>query len=737
MVSSYLLLRIPQENNNNESASENFFSQLAEILKGKNIIVSSEIVLYDRFLWFFITCPAEIKNIIKGQWYSSYPNSEIEEITDYTNKLFQKGKAICGCELTYDKSELTPIKTYRELDKNPLAALAGIASSFGKEDVGCIQLVLKSPPAENLYEKFQKKMRQQRRDSLLAKNNQNSYLNLEEEKDEKAYFETTIRFIALSSSPTKAELNLSSMVSIYKKSLERPRIQKLKESRLVKNFQIAQTFMDRELASFNLLHKLKFRFSPDEIATIFHLPYKQEEISLAVQIRAKKAPPPSNLSVCSSDCFGKTNFQDKHLTFGILTDDRRRHLYVIGKTGMGKSKLLELLIQQDIKNNRGVILLDPHGDLAEESLKLIPDSRKKDVVYFNPADLDHPIGFNPMEGVTSFEFKQNIVAGFIAIFKKLFGLNWNERFEHVLRYTTLALLDYPSASILGIPKMLTDNIFRQEVINFISDPLVKKFWTTEFMSWNEQYANEAIVPIINKIGQFVANPMIRNIVGQAKTGFDLDEIMNREKILIANLSIGKLGEENSALLGAMLITKIWQTAMTRTTTPEPKRKDTFLYVDEFQNFATTAFANILSESRKYRLNLILAHQYMQQLPNEVRAASVGNVGNIISFRIGGDDAQILANEFAPVFTPNDFINLDMREFYIKMLINGQAVTPFSAHTLNLELPSKNISEEIIEFSQKQWAKMRGAAEKEIEEWAKIKIEVKIEKDENKFPEPII
>jgi hypothetical protein len=440
--------------------------------------------------------------------------------------------------------------------------------------------------------------------------------------------------------------------------------------------------------------------------------------------------------------FGETNFQNVKVNFGIKTSDRRRHLYIAGKSGTGKTKLLELLISSDLQAGRGVIFLDPHGDSAKEILNFIPESRIKDVVYFDPTDLEYPIGFNPMEGVGEFEFKQNIVSGFIAIFKKLFGLNWNERFEHVLRYTTLALLEYPSASVMAIPRMLTDNLFRQEVISYISDPLVKKFWTTEFAAWNEQFASQAIVPIINKIGQFVANPMIRNIVGQAKTGFSLEEIMNKEKIFIANLPIGKLGEENSALLGSMLVTKIWQTAMARTSIPEENRKDCFFYVDEFQNFATTAFANVLSEARKYRLDLTIAHQYIQQLPDEVRATIFGNVGNLIAFRVGGEDAQILVKEFEPVFSVNDFLNLDIRNFLIKMSVDGQTSQPFSAVTITLNRPPVNKVQKIINSSRRQWAKTRSQVEKEIREWESGKLPKKAGTRSSPpigefFPEPII
>lgn len=742
---SFFLLRILQENKKKEDVASDFFSQIAEILKGRSITISVEIANIGKYLWFFLSCPSDIKSIIKGQWYSQYPHTEIEEVKEYTEKLFYKYelKGFAGCELYYDYSEFIPLKTYKDLQKNPLVSLAGLVNSFSNEETGIIQIILEPPKKENIWNKLLKSRRENRRTSIALNNEKPEYITLEEGKEEKSNYKTTIRIITFAKDKDKANLNLSSILAVYKKNLERPKLQKLKEDfRTDKKF--VESFRGR------LLGRHKFVFSPEEIATFFHLPYMEEEISQVMQLRSKRAAPPQNLPNISTSAdlsvFGGTNFQNEKTTFGIKTNDRRRHLYVIGKTGMGKSKMLELLVKTDILNGKGVILIDPHGDLTHEILNFIPENRIDDVVYFNPTDMDFPIGFNPMEGVGSFEFKQNIVNGFISIFKKFFGLNWNERFEHVLRYTTLALLDYPDASILGIPRMLTDNVFRQNVISYVSDPLVKKFWTTEFSGWNDQFAGEAIVPIINKIGQFVANPMIRNIVGQEKTGFSLDDVMNKEKILLANFSIGKLGEENSALLGSMLVTKIWQTAIARASIPEEERKDTFMYVDEFQNFATSTFAQILSEARKYHLNLTVAHQYMQQLTQEVRATIFGNVGNIISFRVGGEDAQILAKEFEPVFAVNDFLNLDMRNFFIKMSIDGQTVKPFSAETLFLEKPVEDKSQKIIESSRKKWAKDRIIVEKEIERWEKGEVDEKISEGKTRedildnepfFPEPII
>jgi len=743
-----LLLRTPYKNDKKEEASDQFFSHLAEILKGRKETISGELVVYDKFLWFFITCPSYLGNIIRGQLNSYYPEVEIEEVKDYTEKIFfnSRYKYFAGCEIGYEQPDLLPFKTYKELNKNPLVSLSGIASSFKSEEIAFIQLVFIPPKREGFLDKIWKhiKKRKQTEPVIDSSEKKENYIELERRKEEASYFKGTIRFLVGGSDLERAKLNLFSMISIYKKALERPKIQKLKEDKISAGYNIKD---NRFLQAYKarILGSKKIRLSTEEIATFFHLPYQEEEISQIVQVRSKKAPPPYNLPKLGESeevaIFGETNYQNERITFGIKQRDRRHHLYIIGKTGVGKSKLIELLVQSDLKVGNGVILLDPHGDLAQETLALVPKERIEDVVYFDPTDADYPIGFNPMFGVSRFEFKQNIAAGFISIFKKIFGLNWNERFEHVLRYTVLALLDYPASNILGIPRMLTDNLFRQSVIRYIGDPLVKKFWTTEFMTWNEQYANEAIVPIINRVGQFISNPLIRNIIGQSQSTFSFEEIINGGKIFIANLSIGKLGEENVELLGSMFVTKIWETVMARASIPEEKRKDVFFYIDEFQNFATTTFANILSEARKYHLSLIFAHQYMQQLTDQIAAAVIGNVGNIISFRVGGDDAQILSKEFEPLFTPNDFINLGIRDFYIKMLIDGQTCIPFSGHTITLVKPADDYSQQIIENSRKKWGRKREVVEEEIKRWEEGEIKIETQEGANLveeiFPEPII
>ena len=418
--------------------------------------------------------------------------------------------------------------------------------------------------------------------------------------------------------------------------------------------------------------------------------------------------------------FAKTNFRNKDVAFGIKTDDRRRHMYLIGKTGMGKTTLMENMVIQDIRNGNGVAFLDPHGDSVQRILHSIPSNRVTDVIYFNPADLEFPVAFNILEAVDA-KYKHLVASGLMGVFTKIWANLWSARMEYILNNTILALLDSPGNTLLGITRMYVDKKYRKKIVDNIKDPMVKAFWVDEFANYNEKYRTEAIAPIQNKVGQFLSSGIIRNIVGQPKSTIDLREIMDKRKILIMDLSKGKVGEDNSALLGAMVVTKLQLAAMSRTDIPEHERKDFYLYVDEFQNFATESFATILSEARKYRLNLIVGHQYIAQLEQDrstkVRDAIFGNVGTIVLFRIGAADAEFLETEFEPIFTPNDMVNLPKYQIILKLMINGVASEPFSAITLspNPEYYSGNF-DKVIKVSRERYTNPVLDVEEKISRW---------------------
>jgi len=465
----------------------------------------------------------------------------------------------------------------------------------------------------------------------------------------------------------------------------------------------------------------------EELATLYHFPSHVVQTPNIDWVKSRKIESPTNLPTIETEgadnltLLGKTNHRGMHQEFGIRSDDRRRHIYIIGKTGMGKTTLLENMIFSDIQSGKGVGVVDPHGDLAEKILDFVPPSRSNDVIIFDPSDREFPVSFNMLES-TDPTFNTIIASGVVGIFKKIYAESWGPRLEHILRNVILSLLSYPDTTMLGITRILQDEEFKRRVVKKIEDPVVRGFWDGEFDKMSDKFKSEAISPIQNKVGQFLSSPIIRNIVGQPKSSIDLRFAMDKGKIVIVNLSKGKIGEDNSSLLGAMMITKFQLDAMSRADQPEEERKDFYLYVDEFQNFATESFSTILSEARKYRLNLTMANQYIAQMPEEVRDAVFGNVGSMVSFQVGFDDAEYLSQQFAEVVLPNDLVSLNKYTIYSRLLIDGMPSTTFSADTLAPPAGSLEIEpgrrEKIIKLSRERYAKPRAIVEEKIMRWSK-------------------
>lgn len=416
---------------------------------------------------------------------------------------------------------------------------------------------------------------------------------------------------------------------------------------------------------------------------------------------------------------GETDYRNKRVKFGIKAKDRPRHLYAIGKTGTGKSTLLENMAVQDIQNGEGFAFIDPHGKSADLLLDYIPKERVDDVLYFAPFDLANPVSFNVMEDVGS-DKRHLVTAGLMSAFKKIWVDAWSARMEYILNNTILALLEYPDSTLLGVNRMLVDKEYRKDVVSHITDPGVKAFWEGEFANYTDRFAQEATPAIQNKVGQFTANPVVRNLIGQPKSTFNIREMMDQKKILIINLSKGQVGEDSANLLGSMLITKIYLAAMSRADLREPelnKLPNFYLYVDEFQSFANESFADILSEARKYKLNLTIAHQYIEQMSDEVRAAVFGNVGTMVSYRVGAIDAEYLEKEFAPAFTAEDLVNIGAFKMYLKLMIDGMASAPFSASGLPpITPPQVSYRDVVIARSRAQFSRSRAVVENEILKW---------------------
>lgn len=437
--------------------------------------------------------------------------------------------------------------------------------------------------------------------------------------------------------------------------------------------------------------------------------------------------------------FAETDARNKRVKFGIRDEDRLRHIYSIGKTGMGKSTMLENMAIQDIQNGNGMAFLDPHGKTADLLLDYIPEHRIKDVIYFAPFDTEFPVSFNVMEDVGP-DKRHLVVSGLMSAFEKIWVDAWSARMAYILQNTLAALLEYPEATMLGINRMLSDKTYRQKVVDNITDPTVKSFWVDEFAKYTDRYAQEATPAIQNKVGQFTSNPLIRNIIGQPKSSFDIRKIMDEKKILIVNLSKGLVGENNANLLGSMIVTKIYLAAMSRADVdPKELKKlpNFYLYVDEFQSFANKSFADILSEARKYKLGLNITHQYIEQMAEEVRAAVFGNVGTMIAFRVGSFDAEVLEKEFAPIFTMEDIVNLGLYQIYLKLMIDQVASQPFSATTLpSIPKPEVSFRDKALQMSRRIYSQSKEKVEKTITEWHQPepapKREIKMEQSKPKI-----
>jgi hypothetical protein len=535
-----------------------------------------------------------------------------------------------------------------------------------------------------------------------------------EKKATKLGYQVKIRLAYLGESEASAKLRMQAIVGTFKQF----------NSTNLNGFRMSSpSFKPEDLAKYSQrqFNDRGFILNIEELASVFHLPHTNVETPNIVWASSKTAEPPAKLPIITGDsavdenisAFGLTNFRGINHQFGMLRYDRSRHVYIIGQTGAGKSGMLELFALSDIFHGQGYAIIDPHGDFAINNMRFIPGSRLKDVVYFNPADTAYPLGFNPLE-VTDPNQKTNISSEVIGVLKRMFGDSWGPRLEYILRYTILALLDRPETTMLDITRMLTDKKFRKETLGYCKDTVVLQFWNVEFNSWTEKFQAEAIAPVLNKVGAFTANPVIRNIIGQPKSTFNIRKIMDEGKILIVNLSKGLIGEDNAGILGSFLVTKIQLAAMSRSDIPDIKdRRPFFLYVDEFQNFATDSFATILSEARKYGLNLTVANQYISQMSDTVRDAVFGNVGTMISFRVSADDAPILAKQFEPQFEPNDLLQMHNRHFIINMVINGEKAPAFSATTLTLPPAQTDNTGRIIEHTRANFSRSREDIEQEI------------------------
>ena len=734
-----LMLEIPKTNDKQELSAEQMFASLhgilrdSESLKGSGGVqehLSFEVVSTGGQIRFYVWTPKTLQSFVEGQIYAQYPTVQIYTIDhDYVDNR-EKHEVIYTAELGLTENTALPIKTFESFEVDPLAGITGtlakldsdhseelwiqiltrpIADSWHKDTDNWIKVIksgknsfrffniditwilqaisaLWTPPAGGTTSDTKIELSERAKTQISAA----------EQKATKLGYEVKIRLAYLGNSEINAKLNMQALVGTFKQ---------FNSTNLNGFKQLGGSFNKEDLDAYKMRQFTNpgFILNISELASVYHLPHTSVETPNIVWATSKTAEPPAKLplitGIASTDenisAFGLTNFRGINHQFGMLRKDRSRHVYIIGQTGAGKSGLLELFALSDIFYNQGYCIIDPHGDFAVNNLRFIPQNRIKDVVYFNPADTQYPVAFNPLE-LSDPTRKPNVCSEVIGVLKRMFGDSWGPRLEHILRYTLLALLDRPDSTLLDISRILTDKDFRKETLEYCTDVTVLQFWKQEFGQWNEKQV------------------IIRNIIGQPRSSFDVRKIMDEGKILVVNLSKGLIGEDNAGILGSFLVTKIQLAAMSRSDIPDvSKRRPFYLYVDEFQNFATDSFSVILSEARKYGLNLTVANQYIAQMTDSVRDAVFGNVGTTISFRVSADDAPILVKQFEPTFDSSDLIQMNNRHFVISMIINGEKAPAFSATTLNIPQASTDNLDAIITNSRNLFSRARAEVEAEI------------------------
>lgn len=755
MAGDLLVLEIPKTNDKKELAAEQLFASLHGILRdrvelknnhGVQEHLSFEIASVDGQIRFYCWVPRSLRSFVESQIYSQYPTVQISEASEDYVANERSHQVSYSAEMTLTDNEMLPIKTFQSFEVDPLAGITGTLAKLESTGEELWVQILAEPIADEWHKDSERWINRIRAGggssvgggflpwlggvlealwrppeagklTVTVKEiseRDKTRISEAEKKATKLGYRVKIRLAYLGESTENARLRMQAIVGSFKQF----------NSTNLNGFKMkGGSFRKEDLQAYRsrAFNSGGFILNIEELASVFHLPHTSVETPNIVWASSKTAEPPAKLPVITGDplidenisAFGLTNFRGINHQFGMLRSDRSRHVYIIGQTGAGKSGTLELFALSDIFHNQGYAIIDPHGDFAVNNMRFIPGSRMDDVVYFNPADTAYPLGFNPLE-VTNQNQKTNISSEVIGVLKRMFAESWGPRLEYILRYTILALLDRPSTTLLDITRMLTDKKFRKETLEYCTDTVVLNFWKVEFASWNDKFVAEAIAPVLNKVGAFTANPVIRNIIGQPKSTFNIRQIMDEGKILIVNLSKGLIGEDNAAILGSFLVTKIQLAAMSRSDIPNiADRRPFYLYVDEFQNFATDSFATILSEARKYGLNLTVANQYIGQMTETVRDAVFGNVGSMISFRVSADDAPILSKQFEPQFEPQDLLQMHNRHFIINMVINGEKAPAFSATTLTLPPAQIDNTGRIVENTRRHYSRSRSEVEQEI------------------------
>ncbi len=736
-----LQVALPRDNEIKIDAAEQLFASLVAFGKQKGPFrlknpphLSFELVGMPGDIRFYVCVPNKFRDFVEKQINGAYPDAEIAAVDDLSAKhkqdtlagseynIFSDNGKVAFASLRLGSGNYKPIKVYKDLPVDPLSSITSILAKMNPGEGAAIQVLLS--PANDKWKKpgkeYLSSTKKIEANPETAKYSADAKeLEAIENKVGKPGFHTVVRIVVSSSTEETAEAHLENIVNAF---AQYSSLNSFSKNKLRLKGAFLTDFIYRYFPMWGQTSVL----TSEELATIFHFPNKSVSTPGIHWVSAKRAPVPANVPETGL-YLGRSVFRGISRPVGIDRDDRRRHMYIIGKTGTGKTEFLKQMIMQDIKNNEGLAVVDPHGDLIEDILKLTPPQRAEDVILFDPSDTQRPMGFNMLDAQTE-EQRHFVVSSIIGLMYKLFDPNKTgiigPRFEHAIRNAMLTVMYEPGSTFVEVVRALTDANFVQELLPKVQDPIVRRYWTDQIAQTSDFHKSEVLDYIVSKFGRFVTNKMIRNIIGQSESSFNFRRVMDEGKILLVNISKGRIGEENSSFLGLVLVPKILIAAMSRQDLGMDQRRDFFLYVDEFQNFATPDFAQILSEARKYRLNLVVANQFIGQMEEEVKNAIFGNVGTLAAFRVGVTDANYLQHEFQPVFNESDLINVDRFNAYMKTIVSGEPVQPFSLDTTKdmvkeKTLENQRVSELIKELSRLKYGRDIHQIEAEISQRARL------------------
>lgn len=738
--STLLQISVPRDNEVKIDTAEQLFASFASIKGGSGMFsflklpphLSFEIVGMPGDIRFYVNTPNKYRDFVEKQINGAYPDAEIRIVDEKDSKegyvlgneynIFSDTGRVAFASLKLKDSNFKPIKVYKDFAVDPLSSITSVLAKMSQGEGAAIQILISGASSSwsKKGRKFISNTKKNEANPETAKYSVDAKeLEAVEGKIGKPGFNTFIRIVVSSSTKEAAEAHLENIVSSFSQFSGSNQL--TKESMRFKGGFITD-FVYRYLP----MRGVGSVLTSEELATIFHFPNKSVSTPHIFWLTSKRAPAPAQIP-SEGLYLGKSVYRGLERPVYMADDDRRRHMYIIGKTGVGKSELLKQMIIQDINNGKGIGVIDPHGDLIEDILQLIPPQRAEDVILFDPSDTERPMGLNMIEAQTE-EEKHYIVSSIVGLMYKLYDPNKTgiigPRFEHAIRNAMLTVMSEPGSTFIEVVRALTDASFVQELLPKVQDPIVRRYWTDQIAQTSDFHKSETLDYIVSKFGRFVTNKMMRNIIGQSHSAFDFRKVMDEQKILLVNLSKGKIGEENASFLGLVLVPKLLVAAMSRQDMPQDQRKDFYLYVDEFQNFATPDFAQILSEARKYRLNLIVANQFIGQMDEEVKNAIFGNVGTLASFRVGVTDANYLQHEFQPTFSEADLINIDVFNAYVKTIVGNEPMTPFSMDTTKdmtkeKALMNPRVAELVKELSRLKYGKEVRSLEGEIATRARL------------------